>query len=332
MGLHSPGVQWAVLSRESGASAWTEYTMEEDRRVEDTEARTLDLSLLWEVIDKHRQAKTAENDQASTKWELVLIQAVLLTLLIMVAVIWAVCCKKNCCRRNQDPLSVAEALRKISKDLPPSYSKADLRSLGISVNDYLNPPPAYLDLFTDSLQYLDLEQGHNRLAKLSFCSEDGSVARLARLSVASCENCSSEAPVVVPLRPDRSSAASSTSRRSSRNSRVSFSEEVECSNGSIRRLSTNSLIGLKETGLKQSISSNNENRKASLKSNLKRKFGSMTDDGFISNLDDDLKKKLESPSSGCDDVRKTSESEARMKAETQAERAARICDIIVEEK
>merc|ERR1712152_103328 len=268
-------------------------------RVEDTEARTLDLSLLWEVIDKHRQAKTAENDQASTKWELVLIQAVLLTLLIMVAVIWAVCCKKNCCRRSQDPLSVAEALRKISKDLPPSYSKADLRSLGISVNDYLNPPPAYLDLFTDSLQYLDLEQGHNRLAKLSFCNEDGTVARLARLSVASCENCSAESPVVVPVRPDRTSSpsvssSSLASRRSSRNSRVSFSEEVECSNGSIRRLSTNSLIGLKDASScsKQSFSSSDENRKSSFKSNLKRKLGSSADDGFISNLDEDLKQKL----------------------------------------
>ena len=62
--------------------------------------------------------------------------------------------------------------------------QADLRSLGISVNDYLNPPPAYLDLFTDSLQYLDLEQGHSRLAKLSFCNEDGSPPRLTRLSVA----------------------------------------------------------------------------------------------------------------------------------------------------
>ena len=160
--------------------------------------------------------------------------------------------------------------------------QADLRSLGISVNDYLNPPPAYLDLFTDSLQYLDLEQGHNRLAKLSFCNEDGTVARLARLSVASCENCSAESPVVVPVRPDRtssssvsSSASSATSRRSSRNSRVSFSEEVECSNGSIRRLSTNSLIGLKDANSsKQSFSSADENRKSSLKSNLKRKFGS----------------------------------------------------------
>ena len=221
--------------------------------------------------------------------------------------------------------------------------QADLRSLGISVNDYLNPPPAYLDLFTDSLQYLDLEQGHNRLAKLSFCNEDGTVGRLARLSVASCENCSSESPVVVPIRPDRtssssvsSSGSSATSRRSSRNSRVSFSEEVECSNGSIRRLSTNSLIGLKDANSsKQSFSSADENRKTSLKSNLKRKLGSTTDDGFISNLDDDLKQKLEGPAGGPvedDKMRKTSESEARTKAETQAERAARICDIIVEEK
>jgi len=317
--------------------------MESDSQVSDHEARPLDLSLLWEVIDKHKQEQEGEVKHVNTTWELVLIQAVLLTLLIMVAIIWAVCCKNNCCRSRADQLSVADALRKVSngklKDLPPSYSKADLRSLGISVNDYLNPPPAYLDLFTDSLQYLDLEQGHNRLAKLSFCNEDGTVARLARLSVASCENCSAESPVVVPVRPDRSSsssvsssASSAASRRSSRNSRVSFSEEVECSNGSIRRLSTNSLIGLKDaTSPKQSLSSTDENRKSSLKSNLKRKLGSTTEDGFISNLDDDLKQKLEGPAEA-DTVRKTSESEGRTKAETQAERAARICDIIVEEK
>jgi len=321
--------------------------MESDSQDLTQEARPLDLSLLWEVIDKHKQEQEGEVKHVNSTWELVLIQAVLLTLLIMVAIIWAVCCKNNCCRSRADQLSVAEALRKVSngklKDLPPSYSKADLRSLGISVNDYLNPPPAYLDLFTDSLQYLDLEQGHNRLAKLSFCNEDGTVARLARLSVASCENCSAESPVVVPVRPDRSSsssvsssASSAASRRSSRNSRVSFSEEVECSNGSIRRLSTNSLIGLKDaTSSKQSLSSTDENRKSSLKSNLKRKFGSTAEDGFISNLEDDLKQKLEGSAGGpaeADTVRKTSESEGRTKAETQAERAARICDIIVEEK
>ena len=135
-------------------------------------------------------------------------QGVLLTLLVILAVVWAICCRRRCQRRTEE-LSVAEALRwvqlailspitvkvfklfvgrKVSaaklKDLPPSYSKLDLTNLGISVQDYLNPPPTYLDLATDSLQYLDLEQGHNRLAKLSFCNEDGSPPRLTRLSVA----------------------------------------------------------------------------------------------------------------------------------------------------
>ena len=90
--------------------------------MEESEARTLDLSLLWEVIDKHRQEKEGL-EESNSKWELVVIQAVLLTLLILVAIIWAACCRRNCCRPGQDQLSVAEALRKISRDLPPSYSK-----------------------------------------------------------------------------------------------------------------------------------------------------------------------------------------------------------------
>ena len=212
----------------------------------------INLDLLWEMIDRHRLNKeqdTLEGEYTNTTWELVILQAVLIVLLVIVVIIWALCCKRRC--RRDDELSVAEALRKVSRskrDLPPSYSKADLHSLGISVNDYLHPPPQYLDLFTDNLQYLDLEQGHNRLAKLSFCDDEGNVPRMARLSVASCENCNSESPVVVPVRSPRSSTTSmssslaSSSRRPSRNSRVSFSEEVECSNGSIRRLSTNSLI------------------------------------------------------------------------------------------
>ena len=101
--------------------------MESDSQVRDQEARPLDLSLLWEVIDKHKQEQEGEVKQVNSTWELVLIQAVLLTLLIMVAIIWAVCCKNNCCRSRTDQLSVAEALRKVSngklKDLPPSYSK-----------------------------------------------------------------------------------------------------------------------------------------------------------------------------------------------------------------
>ena len=48
----------------------------------------------------------------------------------------------------------------------------DLHTLGISVDDHLHPPPAYLELFKDDLQYLDLEAGHSRMAKLSFCNGD----------------------------------------------------------------------------------------------------------------------------------------------------------------
>ena len=88
-----------------------------------TEVQPLDLSLLWEVIDKHRREQDGGEELENNKWELVIIQAVLLTLLILVALLWAVCCRRNCCRSTQDPLSVTEALRKLSKDLPPSYSR-----------------------------------------------------------------------------------------------------------------------------------------------------------------------------------------------------------------
>jgi len=326
-------------------------TTKEDFVTTTTEAAQLDLGLLWEMIDRHRlslEGEKLDGQRINTTWELVIIQGVLLTLLIIVAIVWAICCRRRC-KQRQEELSVAEALRKVSaarlKDLPPSYSKTDLHTLGISVNDYLHPPPQYLDLFTDNLQYLDLEQGHNRLAKLSFCDDDGNVPRMARLSVASCENCNSESPVVVPVRSPRSSTTSmssslaSSSRRPSRNSRVSFSEEVECSNGSIRRLSTNSLISLKSSvtdssssshsSRRSSSSSSDGSRKSSLKSNLQRKFGSSEDNSFVANLDEELRRKLDSIG---EDDNKEEVKATVVTAELQAERAARICDIIVEER
>jgi len=306
-----------------------------------TPAPVLDLDTLWEMIDRHRLSSERDKlsgEHINTTWELVIVQGVLLTLLVILAVVWAICCRRRCQRRTEE-LSVAEALRKVSaaklKDLPPSYSKLDLTNLGISVQDYLNPPPTYLDLATDSLQYLDLEQGHNRLAKLSFCNEDGSPPRLTRLSVASCENCNTESPVVVPVRPDRASTAStassstlssssSSSRRASRTSKVSFSEEVECSNGSIRRLSTNSLTNLGSASHDSSRRSSSSSRKSSLKSNLKRKLGSSSEDSsssFVASLDEELRRKLDS-------IGEHEQQDAReVSAEKQAERAARVCDI-----
>jgi len=325
------------------SNAWKDIELPDDDSAwkETVEGRPFDLSLLWEVLEKHKEhmdEKEEAGKHINTTWELVVIQGVLLTILVLVSVSWAFCCKKKCFNRQSRDPSVADALRKLSessgkvKDLPPSYSRMDLHTLGISVNDYLNPPPQYLELFTDNLQYLDLEQGHNRLAKLSFCSEDGSVPRGARLSVASCENCSSESPVVVPVRSERSSissASSSSSRRQSRNSRVSFSEEVACSNGSIRRLSSNSLIGLGATSnsSRKSSSSSEGSRRSSLISKVQRKIGANNNtDTFATNLDEELQQKL--ARIGDDKEHK----EHTVTAETQAERAARICDIIVEEK
>merc|ERR1712223_909007 len=119
--------------------------------------------------------------------------------------------------------------------------------------------------------------------------------------------CSNESPVVVPVerldnrRPSlswsrRSSATSgsvpgsSSSASSGRTSRVSFSEEVVCSNGSVRRLSSNSR--------KSSSTSSEGSRKSSLASKMqevKRKLGSQSStsrESFMSQLDEELQSKL----------------------------------------
>lgn len=249
----APNTETKISDVTSEVPEWSQET-------EGWTERSLDLNMLWEVLEKHKKVMQ-ERDKAAgnigNTWELVVVQTVILVILALIALMWGFCCRKQCFANNNDTVSVSEALRKLSKDLPPSYSMRDLHTLGISVDDHLHPPPAYLELFKDDLQYLDLEAGHSRMAKLSFCNGDQGPPRLARLSVASCATCSNESPVVVPVerldnrRPSlswsrRSSATSgsvpgsSSSASSGRTSRVSFSEEVVCSNGSVRRLSSNS--------------------------------------------------------------------------------------------
>jgi hypothetical protein len=84
-----------------------------------------------------------------TTIELVIVQAILLAVLILLSVIWACCCKKRCI---EDPSNVSisglrSLARKLStsstRTLPPSYSKVDLTSVGLTLNDHLNPPPTY---------------------------------------------------------------------------------------------------------------------------------------------------------------------------------------------
>jgi len=360
------------------------------QEIEGWTERPLDLNMLWEVLEKHKKVMQ-ERDKATgnigNTWELVVVQTVILVILALIALMWGFCCRKQCFANNNDTVSVSEALRKLSKDLPPSYSMRDLHTLGISVDDHLHPPPAYLELFKDDLQYLDLEAGHSRMAKLSFCNGDQGPPRLARLSVASCATCSNESPVVVPVQPTESRPSLSWSRRSSttsssvpgsssasgsapgsgRTSRVSFSEEVVCSNGSVRRLSSNSR--------KSSSTSSEGSRRTSLASKMqevKRKLGSQSSasgESFMSQLDQELQSKLRNigkpepavemkverseeaadklmlpplplatpshlpPSSTTSpSLTLSTTAKGEVSAETQGERAARVCDIIHEQR
>jgi len=362
-----------ISDRTSEAPAWPQD-------IEGWTERPLDLNMLWEVLEKHKKVMQ-ERDEAGgsigNTWELVVVQTVILVILALIALMWGFCCRKQCFANNNDTVSVSEALRKLSKDLPPSYSMRDLHTLGISVDDHLHPPPAYLELFKDDLQYLDLEAGHSRMAKLSFCNGDQGPPRLARLSVASCATCSNESPVVVPVEGTESRPSLSWSRRSSttsgsssrsapssgRTSRVSFSEEVVCSNGSVRRLSSNSR--------KSSSTSSEGSRKTSLASKMqevKRKLGSQSSasgESFMSQLDQELQSKLKNigkPEPAVEtkvEVEKSEElmlsplalatpspshlppssiplplspAKGEVSAETQGERAARVCDIIHEQR
>lgn len=315
----------------------------------------LDLNVLWDMLEKHQEVmkeKEEEGQNISTTWELVVVQGVILTILILISVLWAVCCRKKCFSTDTD-VTVAAALRKLSKDLPPSYSCRDLHSLGITVNDHLHPPPAYLELFNDDLQYLDLEAGHSRMSRLSFCSPEGGIPRLARLSVASCATCSSDSPVIVPFQKEAgrdrasvSSRASEDSRKSSRSSKtskVSFSEEVHTSNGSVRRLSPSVLSGLMQgsgslPSSRRSSSSSSGSKKSSLVcavQEAKRKLGSQSSvntETFRSQLDQELREKLESVGKSEPEVENKTEVEVPRTPEVQAERAARVCDILHEDR
>jgi len=242
--------------------------------VETKRTMSLDLNTLLRVLDEHNTNKDGEEHSYST-WQLVVIQGLLLTILVLVSITWACCCRRRCL--NAAPNRVQDALRKLSvqstksKDFPPSYSTADLHTLAMSVHDYLYPPPQYPDITSrrscDDLAYLDLEAGHQRMSRLSFSSGSGNVPLLnnngstviqpaalswqpSSVSLTSESSRSSQdesgcegSPALSTssrknsIMKDTSSRKSSLSQDSRRSSRVSFSEAVECSNGSYRRLS-----------------------------------------------------------------------------------------------
>lgn len=179
--MKNDGIYSGVKYDTETANRWKDMLVPVEMRVPGGEhdggnGLKLDLHELLKVLDQHT---SGNEDEGHSTWQLVVIQAILLSILIFVAIAWACCCKKNCVKTDESP-RVHAALRKLSssasiksRDFPPSYSQADLYTLAMSVQDYLNPPPDYPDVFNrtaDDLAYLDLEGGHRRLSKLSFSS------------------------------------------------------------------------------------------------------------------------------------------------------------------
>lgn len=98
--------------------------------------------------------------------DLVVVQIILLAILVLIALIWAYLCKGGSDGNERSisgtVASIARKFSNTSKDLPPSYSRVsfiesstlnlllnlfhsqvDLTSVGLSIYDALNPPPAY---------------------------------------------------------------------------------------------------------------------------------------------------------------------------------------------
>ena len=118
--------------------------------------QSFDLSLLYTVLASQRSSEDRQGTRSAMKtWELVIIQVSILVPVLLVLLCW----------RHLRPACVQQQASSEEKvrDLPPTYSTADLYSLAVSVTDHLQPPPEYLD----TLQYLDLDRGSQSRVRLS---------------------------------------------------------------------------------------------------------------------------------------------------------------------
>ena len=100
---------------------------------------SLDLSLLYSVLASQRTTEDSEAPGVKI-WQLVIIQLSLLLPVIVLLLCWRYFPARLRCASQSDRGDTERA------ELPPSYSTADLFSLGVSVVDHLQPPPDYLDL------------------------------------------------------------------------------------------------------------------------------------------------------------------------------------------
>lgn len=235
----------------------------------------MSLATLWRLLEEQRrnngssmasvvgldEAKLlVENNRANkngmTTLELVIIQSILLALLVVLSVVWAFCCKKRCVGDHTLGSHVAAFARKLStgssRELPPSYSKVDLTSVGLTLNDHLNPPPTYDRLISM------LESGEITSVPIHLHPE---IER--RMSLAS--------SVTSSRKSSGSSRKSSRSRNSSgssesrKSSRVTFAPNLIDGPGSSSSFSSNRKASSQSLPL-TSVLSNPDRKKSSSKS------------------------------------------------------------------
>ena len=158
--------------------------------------------------------------------ELVVLQAVLLSLLILVSLLWAFCCKKRCLTDRSTLMGEVVAFaRKISggsskSDLPPSYSKTDLTDLGLTIDDHLNPPPTYDRAAALNMMELERKSGVTTVRAYStpLTSSHASLASTNIDHIVDIEN-----HAVASTSASATPSSTSGSRKSSGNNRVTFS-------------------------------------------------------------------------------------------------------------
>jgi len=223
----------------------------------------MSLETLWRLLEEQRRQNGSsvasvvgldeakllvENRQTKngmTTLELVIIQSILLALLVILSIVWAFCCKKRCVGDQTLGNHVVAFARKLSsgssRELPPSYSKVDLTSVGLTLNDHLNPPPTYDRLITM------LESGEITSVPVHLHPE---IQR--RMSLASSVSSSRKSS----RKSSRNSIGSSESRKSSR---VTFAPNLIDGPGSSRKASSQSLP-------LASVLSNPDRKKSSSKS------------------------------------------------------------------
>lgn len=217
----------------------------------------MSLEALWRLLEQQRlkqnvsmasvvgldelkldQEQGSSPRQGMTTIELVIVQGVLLAVLILLSVVWACCCKKRCIGdQNQFTTHIAAFARKLStgssRTMPPSYSKVDLTSVGLTLNDHLNPPPTY-----DRLVAM-LESGEITSVPIHFHPE---VER--RMSLASSYTANNRSRRESNSSSRKSSKSSTDESRKS--SRVTFAPNLihgpgSSSNSSSRKASSQSL-------------------------------------------------------------------------------------------